>query len=246
MARQKGITTLIGTLGDLNFYVAKGKGYVRMAGGGFNGEAIKTKDSMVRVRENATEFGAASTTLKQFRRALLPVFHPPKSKDLHQRLMGLFMELKDLDGVSIRGARRVAKGLLTVKGKHVLKHFDFLPTKALDYIVSKGVYDPTSQTLSFTPMDLSKIPFIKGSTHIALRLIVIDFDFETLSYTHQCSDTVLLGREQIETFSLAPTTVVPPEHTGIVALGLQFCEVFGTEIYPMKGLSGLGCQVIDC
>jgi hypothetical protein len=95
-------------------------------------------------------------------------------------------------------------------------------------------------------MDLSKVKFIKGSTHIALRLIVIDFNFEALTYTHYISDTVLLGREQIEAFSLAPATVVAPEHTRIVALGLQFCEVFGEEVYPMKGLSGLGCQVIDC
>jgi hypothetical protein len=246
MARQKGITTLSGTLGDLNFFVAKGKGYVRIAGGGFNGDAIKTKDSMVRVRENYTEFGAASTTLKQFRRSLLPVFQPPKSKDLHERLMRLFMQLKDLDGISVRGKRRVGNGLLTAKGKHLLKHFAFLPTKVLDYIVSKGSYDSVNQTLSFTPMDLSKVKFIKGSTHIALRLIVIDFNFEALTYTHYISDTVLLGREQIEAFSLAPATVVAPEHTRIVALGLQFCEVFGEEVYPMKGLSGLGCQVIDC
>jgi hypothetical protein len=246
MARQKGITTLSGTLGDLNFFVAKGKGYARIAGGGFNGDAIKTKDSMVRVRENYTEFGAASTTLKQFRRALLPVFHPSKSKDLHERLMRLFMQLKDLDAVSVRGKRRVGKGLLTAKGKHLLNNFVFLPTKALEFIVSQGVYDPGSQTLSFSSMDLSKLSFIKGSTHIALRLIVIDFDFETLSYTHQVSDTVLLGREIIEVFSLTHYTVVASEHARIVALGLQFCEVFGAEVYPMKGLSGLGCKVIDC
>ncbi len=116
-----------------------------MAGGGFNGDAIKTKDSMVRVRENSTEFGAASKALKQFRRSLRPVFNPPKNKDLHQRLMRLFTQLKDLDGVSARGSRRVANGIVTVKGKHLLKNFVFLPTNALDFIVSHGEFDWTSK-----------------------------------------------------------------------------------------------------
>jgi len=245
MARQNGIINISGTIGDLNFYITKGKGYVREAGGGFNGDAIRTKDSMVRVRENATEFGAVSKALKQFRRSLLPVFNPPKSKDLHQRLMHLFTQLRDVDNISVRGERRVAKGILTAKGKHLLKHFVYLPNKALDFIVSHAGFDWASQTLSLTPMDLRTVKFIKGSTHVALRVIVIDFDFETLTYTSQTSETVLLARESVAAISLVPNLVVAPQHTGIVAIGLQYCEMFGDEVYPSKGVSGLGCRVLE-
>ncbi len=94
-------------------------------------------------------------------------------------------------------------------------------------------------------MDLSAVPFIKGSTHVTLSLIIIDFDFEALVYTFQTSDTVLLGHDAVDAFSLTPATVVAPLHTGIVALGLLFCEVFGEEVYPMKGISGLGCVVLE-
>lgn len=245
MARQKGIIPLIGTIGDLNFYFSKGKGYARQAGGGFNGEVIKTKDSMLRVRENATEFGAASTALKAFRRSLRPIFNPPKYKELHERLMRLFTQLKDLDLVSERGGRRVAKGIATAKGKYLLEHFVFLPNKVLEYVVSHAQFDWSEQKLSFSSMDLSAVPLIKGSTHVALNLIVIDFDFEQITYTFQTSGTVLLDRGAIEAFTMQPNSVIAPQHTGIVALGLQFCEVFGGEVYPMKGISGLDCRIIE-
>ena len=79
MARQKGLFKVTGTLGNVNFYVVNGVGYARKAGGGFNGKAIKTKASMRRVRENASEFGHCSSVKKAFRIALLPIFNPPKS-----------------------------------------------------------------------------------------------------------------------------------------------------------------------
>lgn len=57
MAYQKGLIELEGTLGGLNFYIKKGKPMVRKSGGGFTAKAIKTKPSMVRVRESNNEFG---------------------------------------------------------------------------------------------------------------------------------------------------------------------------------------------
>lgn len=246
MARQKGIIKITGTVGGLNFYIAKGEAFVRQAGGGFNGDAIRTKESMRRVRENATEFGAASMALKQFRRSLLPVFSPPKYRPLQTRLMGLFMELKVLDGISTPGNRRVAQGLTTLKGKQLLKDFVFLPDcMALNYIASRAQFDWETQTLHFAAMDLRNETFITGSSHLALSFMVIDFDFETLTYTSQVSETVMLGKDEVAAFSLDVAEVVPPQHTGIVALGLRFCEVLGEEVYPARGISGLGCRVVE-
>ena len=142
MARQKGLFKVTGTLGGVNFYVVKGIGYARAAGGGFNGKAIKTKPSMVRVRENASEFGHCSSTKKAFRLALLPLFDPPKSSTLHRRMMGLFIGLKDLDGNSPRGERRVAQGVSTAKGKRLLKTFVFVPEcQATGFVVPQSTFD---------------------------------------------------------------------------------------------------------
>ena len=71
MAKQKGIIPLVGTIGGVNFYYLNGQPIARRAGGGFNGKAIKTKASMHRVRENASEFGHCSKVNKVFRHALV-------------------------------------------------------------------------------------------------------------------------------------------------------------------------------
>ena len=246
MAKQKGVIKISGTVEGLNFYFSKGKAYVRAAGGGFNGDAIRTKANMVRVRENSTEFGAASKALKQFRRALRPVFNPPKHRALHVRLMRLFAQLKDLDPVSERGERGVLHGIGTAKGRQLLTHFMLLPDcRVLDAIAMHGQFDWASQTLTFNAMDFSGLRFPKGATHAALSLIVVDFDFEHLTYTSQISETILLNHGPVAPFTLTPETVVAPQHTGIVALGLRFCEVLEDEVYPAKGISGLGCVVLE-
>lgn len=42
MAKVKNIVGLQGTIGGVNFYLRKGVPLARAAGGGFNGDAIKT------------------------------------------------------------------------------------------------------------------------------------------------------------------------------------------------------------
>ena len=78
MARQKGIIQLEGTLGDINFYFRKGKPVARKAGGGFNAKNIKTSATMVRVRENNTEFGNSSKVKKVFKLSLHPFLNAYK------------------------------------------------------------------------------------------------------------------------------------------------------------------------
>ncbi|QDO94395.1 hypothetical protein FNB79_10625 [Formosa sediminum] len=46
MAKQKGILPIVGTIGGFNFYYLDGKPVMRVAGSGFNGEAIKTQASL--------------------------------------------------------------------------------------------------------------------------------------------------------------------------------------------------------
>lgn len=74
VAKQTGIIPLVGALNGINFYYLNGKAIARKAGGGFNGKAIKTKVSMQRVRENASEFGLCSDVNKAFRTALMPFY----------------------------------------------------------------------------------------------------------------------------------------------------------------------------
>ena len=90
MAKVKSIIALNGTIGDINFYKRKGVLLARTAGGGFNGEAIRTKASMVRVRENGSEFKGCMQTVQFFKQGLQPFLSTFKDGTLHQRLVSLF------------------------------------------------------------------------------------------------------------------------------------------------------------
>ena len=247
MARQKGLFKVTGTLGGVNFYVVKGVGYARKAGGGFNGKAIKTKASMHRVRENASEFGHCSNVKKAFRIALLPLFNPPKSSELHRRMMGLFTLLKDLDPVSLRGQRRVAQGMTTAKGKQLLLDFVFVPEcPAPTFILSHSHFDWNTQTLTINPMDLKPLKFPKGATHLKLTLGVLDFDFVDLTHRLHCSPNLFLEKGSITgLLNLQPDGIETPTTNGLALLGVQFVKVLNGEVYGLKPMGAYGCQLIS-
>src|SRR5690606_17779518 len=127
MAKQRGITQFEGTMGGINFYFRKGVPVARQAGGGFNGNKIKTHASMKRVRELNTEFANSSAANKHFKYALIPLLIGYVDGTLHSRLMGLFMAIKNCDLTSVRGQRKVALGMETAEAKTLLKGFAFTP-----------------------------------------------------------------------------------------------------------------------
>ena len=90
MAKSKGIISLVGTIGGINFYMRNGKVVARMAGGGFTTQSIKKGKNMERVRENGSEFGHCSRVKKVFKDCLFPFFGMQKNEDLHTRMMQLF------------------------------------------------------------------------------------------------------------------------------------------------------------
>ena len=247
MARQKGLFKVTGTLGDVNFYVVKEVGYARKAGGGFNGKAIKSKASMQRVRENASEFGHCSRVKKVFRLALLPLFDPPKSSDLHRRMMGLFTQLKDLDLISERGQRRVAPGIATAKGKRLLHDFVFVPEcPAPAFVLDHSHFDWNTQTLTINSMNLRPLKFPKGATHLKLTLGVLDFDFELLEYQLHSSPSLFFEKGSTTgLLKLQPEVVEAPTATGLALLGVQFVQVLDEKVNYLKGVNCLGCCILE-
>ncbi len=244
MARQKGLLKITGTLGDVNFYISNGVGYARKSGGGFNGDVIKTKDSMVRVRENANEFGHCSRVKKQFRLALFPFLKDLKGKAFHTRLMQLFLELKALDAMSERGQRRVAMGLQSAKGRRLLGQFEFTPDSSLlNAVYGKASFDWANQTLQVSGFNPSGYKAPTSATHIGVILGVLDFDFETLESGFEVSPTYLLAIEDgLSTFQLTPKTIIPPAQVGIAILGVRYYEVIEDDIYGLE--SSIGVRVL--
>lgn len=249
MAKQKGLITLTGTLGGVNFYIANNKALAREAGGGFTSEAIKTKPNMQRVRENASEFGHYSKVKKQYLRAFLPFFTSHKDGTLHSRMMTLFTKLKDLDGTSVRGERRVVKGLETIKGQRLLRQFELTPKHSfINYLHSKCRYDAGTQTMTVSDFLARDKNAPKTATHMGVMMGVLDFDFDALKADLRLSPTHFIPLDTTASFSLQPDLVAPISHYGVVVLGVRYYDIIerpdGTdEIYPMGGV-GVSCDFV--
>ncbi len=242
MARQKGLIKIVGTVGDLNYYITKGVAYARRAGGGFNGDAIKTKASMVRVRENASEFGHCSQVKKAFRMGLLPFLQGITGRSIHSRLMQLFLEIKALDAVSERGKRCVQEGLQTGKGKRLLRQFEFTPHHALlQTLIDQSPFDWATQALTVMDFYPKAFKAPKTATHVGVTLGVLDFDFESLDASLHISPTHFLEiGAGANSFVLAPTVVVSPSATGIAALNMRYYEIIEDEVYGLESQVGAG------
>ena len=203
MAKQKGIIHFTGTIQDLNFYMRKGVPVIRMAGGGFNGKAIRTQPSMVRVRENSNEFGRVSTAKKFFRIGLLPFLKDVRDVTLHGRLMRLFQDIKCFDSTSIRGERKFALGLATEKGKQLLKSFALTPKRARAFLPGIGTFDADTSEFRVTDFDVKRLVLPAGATGMQVVLGILNIDFDGGDHTlYQCPPVFVDGDFGSDHFTL--------------------------------------------
>lgn len=236
MAKVKGIVTLQGTLGGVNYYQTIYGPIAREAGGGFNGDAIRTKASMKRVRENGSEFGHCSRVNKLFRQGIGEFYEHYKFAGLHGHLMRLFTGLKDLDTVNERGERRVGLGLATEAGKTLMRTFDYTPESRLSNLWPyKPQIDDSDYTLRFTSIDMTKVKFPKGATHLKLLYGVLDMDFENMTFVRYTAEPVLIDRS-FDSHSLDITLTEMPiiTQTAIGVLGMRLYQRVDENLYPLN------------
>lgn len=246
MARQKGPIFLIGTIGGINYYFRKGVPLARLGGGGFNSDSIKTKASMARVRENYSEFGFCSVIKSRLRIALMPFLHLNKDGELHERMMNLLMEIKELDGVSIRGQRKVSLGLNTPKGELLLRSFQFTPKcKVLEILGSEGIYNAVNYSYSVTKFSARKVVFPVGATHAEIKFGVLNFNFETLEEKLFLGAPLVIGVDfEEDNFMLEPEETPTGSGIQIAFVGLHFCQEVGGVMYPFKGENTIGLEIV--
>lgn len=244
MARQKGIIELEGTIGGLNFYYRKGKPVVRKSGGGFNGKAIKSKDSMVRVRENGCEFGMCMQAVKAFKSGLVPFLTQFKDGELHHRLVSLFTKIKCLDAVSERGKRTVGNGLNTQAGTALLQLYVLTAGKNLESLLGQRFCFDFETGLLLDNFDGGLLRFPDGSTHLKLVVGFLRFDFESLNHRLVLSEAVYLDKASSGTFSLCP---IEPNAASGMAIGVvfgQYFQVLNGSCYPFKQATDVVLEVV--
>jgi hypothetical protein len=246
MATQKGILPIVGTLGGVNFYYRKGKAVARKAGGGFNGKAIKTKPSMVRVRENNSEFGNCSKVKSAFRHAMAPFLEYYSDGTLHGRMMHLFQEIKKLDATSARGLRTVGNGILTAEGRELFTYFSFTPKCNLQQVVPMNFsYDVLSCAYNVVNFDISLVRFPSNATHLKLEFGVFGVDFEAPVYQMFMAAPLFLAKGvEVNSFGMVPTVLPDVGLHCFAFVGICFYQELNGVQYVLREEGNVGVAVV--
>ena len=244
MAKQTGIIKLAGTIEGLNFYYLNGKPVARKSGGGFNGKAIKTKASMVRVRENSSEFGASMVAVKAFKAGLAPFLTQFKDGQLHQRLAGLFSAIKRCDVVGERGKRNVSNGLATADGVALLQNYVLTAGINLAGVLAHSYHFDFGAGLHLEDFDGKHLKFANGSTHLKVVAGFLKFDFKSLAYRLVVSAAVYVDKGSVGSFTLSPleTNVATGKAIGVVFT--QFVQETNGVYYPFKQVTDVVVEVV--
>lgn len=246
MAKQEGIMPISGTIGGINFYYRKGKPFARTAGGGFNGDAIANGPSMVRVRENMSEFGRCSKITAAMRHSLHPFLGNHRDGTLHGRLMKMLQQVKTYDNISVRGERRVGIGLEDPMGWKLFSGFSFAPKYSFAAIVGgNAYYDAGASSLTVSDFDIGRVAFPAAATHMEIKFGVLRFDFETADcLLYQSVPLVMTRSFDGDGFSL--TLPVSPEGEGMrIGFGcVRFYQEVGGNLYVLKDEGSIGVGVL--
>jgi hypothetical protein len=246
MAKQTGLIEFEGTLGGINFYKRKGVPISRRSGGGFNGKDIKTKDSMVRVRENGSEFGRLSKAKSLIRRALWPVIGALKDGSLHGRMMTMMQLVKAKDLIAVRGQRSFWKGIEDPAAQIIFTEFLFTPSQSIESIFGglPKVLE-AGAVCDFSGLQVHSIAFKGAASAFVLQYFVVDFTTEEAQYKTKFSAPFLIEKSAIPEV-IPPLTVdnLSSDYTcRMVFLSVQFQQKSGEQFYNLneQGMLGLRC-----
>ncbi|MGH2664733.1 hypothetical protein [Flavobacterium sp.] len=180
MAKVSWIIKIEGTVEGLTFYKIDGVSYVRKKGD-ISKERIGSEPNFVRTRENNLEFGHSGTSGKALRNALGSMVLKAKDSKLTSRLMGVMLQVKNTDAVSLRGSGRVSVGLETAEGKQVLRGFDFNANAHLNGVLfapySLNMNTGVVSLTNFIPSE--QVHFLEGATHVSFQSAILVLDFDT-------------------------------------------------------------------
>lgn len=242
MAKVNSILQIEGTLAGITFYQRKGVWIARKAGGGFNGKAIKTKASMVRVRENGSEFGRCMKSVKLFKNALLPLLQLVKDPERHAALVRLFTQIKDTDTLSVRGERSVAVGLQSEVGKALLHHYVFGKGKDLTGLLHCDFHFDFDHGLLLK--NITTIPFPKGATELEIRLL-----YTTVSFSEWLFETSTVSLVSVSpAFSgnlPIPAPALPSiEGVTVAVVAVRFMQEVNGSVVPLLEQQHTVLQVV--
>lgn len=242
MAKIKSPIVIVGTIGGINFYVDEGENIAREAGGGFNGDAIRNKPSMARVRENGSEFGHCASVKSTFIRALRPFVLKMRGRRLHSSLTSLFVQIKNNDPVSKRGERKVGLGLTTVDGFTMLMTYSHPERYSIEQVLgNRFLMDWDAICCHCADFQINGIQFPEYATHVGLLFGVVVMDFDALSTTTFLAEEFVLSQTATnQSISLSPIEPITGNGRRIGIMGLRFYQEVNGILTRLETKRGFG------
>lgn len=242
MAKIKSPFKIVGTIDNINFYVDEGKNVARTAGGGFDGEAIRTKPSMVRVRENGSEFGHCASVKSTFLRALRPFILKMRGRRLHSGMTSMFVQIKNYDPVSKRGERKVGLGLTTLDGFNLLMTYSHPERYSIEQVLgNRFVMDWNDSSCHCANFQTNGIQFPEYATHVGLLFGVVVMDFDAISTnTFLAEEFVLSKTAANQAISLPPTEPITGSGRRIGVMGVRYYQEVNGILTKLETKRGFG------
>lgn len=232
MARLKSLIKLEGTIEDLTFY--KGAdGYFVRTKGGVSKNRIMNEPAFARTRENGAEFGSIASSGKLLRTSLGPMVFRAKDSRLTSRLVKALAQVKNMDTVSIRGARNVAVGLNNPLAISVLEGFDFNARATFGSVLNSAFSVDTvtgEVTIAeYNPVQQMRSP--DGATHFSLQVGYLRIDFATSAYEMKQSAEIVYPLVN----GLISPVLTPTGVPTVVGAGMHFILIeFFQEVNGMS------------
>lgn len=239
MAKFEGIFEIQGTIQGMTFFKSKDGLLIRKKGG-VNKKRIKNDPAFQRTRENGLEFGHSSKMGQLMRRSVANLVSLAKDFRVSSRMLQAMTQIKNLDLISLRGARKVWVGIMSPAGKEAIRGFDFNLNSTFNSVF-KGLYILDSMTgevsiSNFNPSTNLSLP--QGATHASLSVAVASVDFELGNYgtTYSAKENFLLSNSLL---NLALTPSAMPGGTGTIFYYflIEFFQELNGKQYPLKNNS---------
>ena len=160
-------------------------------------------------------------------------------------MMSLFQTIKKLDDQSLRGERKVGKGIVTAQGKQLFKEFNFTPKCRVPLVVPmSGSYDQATCTYQVSAFDIEQVLFPKGANLLEIQFGVLGMDFEMGAFKMYMAPPLELEPHVIvDGFSMTPTELPSTGLACFAHVGICFYQVLNREKYLFKeeGSVGIVC-----
>lgn len=235
MAKQKGPLKIVGSLEDINFYKLK-KGYAVRMKGGVDKDRILNEARFARTRENMSEFGHCATSGKYLRKAASSLSLTAKDGTSVARLTKVMSEIKNMDGTSLRGRRRVDVGIQTAMGLAKLKGFEFNAEAPISIVLNAPfTVDTTTGEIEIPALQTAKnLSLPPSATHVSLMAAYTIIDFASGDFNTSESPILNVPIDlSVNTVTLTPSA--PPIGTGVSLffLGIQYFQEINGFQYPL-------------